>query len=205
MKKVGLLGGTFDPIHFGHLHVAISLYEAHGLDAVWWIPAQINPIKHHQAASAEHRLNMLSLALKEIPMFRVLDIELQRQGASFTIDTLELLQQGHQEIEWHLLLGDDLLPEFHLWNNPSKIVEMAPPYVGARRSKQFFIPPSLPTEVTEVLKKGWTPIPLIEISATEIRKRLKENRFCAHLLPAKVLDYIHFHGLYSSHEKIKRI
>lgn len=194
--RVGVLGGSFDPVHFGHLHLAISLAEAHHLDEVWWIPVRMNPLKTESVQSPVHRLEMLKLGLQGIPYFKALDLELKREGLSYTIDTLRRLKTQYPKIIWHLLMGDDLLEQFGKWKDPEEIIRLAPPLIGARLLKNF--PSHLPyaKEIMIALQKGWTPIPFIEISATEIRKRLKENKFCGHLVPAKVLDYIANHRLY---------
>lgn len=193
---IGILGGTFDPVHFGHLHLAISCLEARDLSEVWWVPTQQNPLKGDFHASALDRLAMVKLAIQDIPEFQVLDIEALKQGPCYTIDTIRTLKAMRPQAEFHLILGDDALSRFHEWKDPLEVIDLAPPIIGARISKTF--PEGLPfsKEIIKVLKHGWTPIPLIEISATEIRKRLKEKLFCGHLIPAKVLDYIEQNGLY---------
>lgn len=196
-KQIGILGGTFDPVHHGHLHLAIQMLEIHNLSEVWWIPAQINPLKGNPLTPAQHRLEMLKLALADIPQFKILEEELKREGPSYTIDTLrELKKTIAQDCKLHLILGDDALANFTQWKEPGEIVRLAPPLIGARNSARFPETLEMPKELREVLMHGWTAIPLMEISATDIRKRLKMRRFCEHLLPVKVLDYISRFGLY---------
>lgn len=197
-RRVGVLGGSFDPVHFGHLHLAIALFEGHGLDEVWWIPVQKSPLKSSPIASSSHRAKMVRLAIEEIPSFKLLEIELVREGPSFTVDTLRQLKAEHSDIQFHLLLGDDVLSHFDRWKEPCEIVELAPPLIGARQSAAFPAPSSLDKKLIEALRLGWTPVPLVEISATDVRRRLREGLFCGHLVPAKVLDYIHSYRLYSS-------
>lgn len=195
--RVGIFGGTFDPLHWGHFHLAISLLEKHNLDQVWWIPVQINPFKESQPVSAKDRLAMLKLGLEGISAFKVMDLEMNRPGPSYTIDTLRELHRAHPEVSFYLLLGDDALAHFDRWKDPEEIIDLAPPLIGARQYLNFPSFLSLPQKVLNALEEGWTPLPLMEISATNIRKRLKEKLFCAHLAPAKVLDYIAQHRLYS--------
>lgn len=197
LMHVGILGGSFDPVHFGHLHLAISLFEKHQLDEVWWIPVRQSPLKPSPLATAEHRLEMLSLALQEISAFKIVQIEIEREGPSFTVETLRTLRGANPEVQFSLFLGDDALYHFNRWKDPEEIIQLAPPLIGARHSPHF--PQlTLDKELIQALQKGWTAIPLIEISATDVRKRLKDKLFCGHLVPAKVLDYIHTHRLYSS-------
>lgn len=167
---IGVFGGTFDPVHFGHIQLALSVFEKGGFDQILWIPAKINPLKAASPVSSKHRLQMLQIALKELPFFKILDLELHREGPSYTVDTLKLLKNEHPDTQFRLILGEDAIKEFHKWKNPEEIEKIAPPLVGPRT----------------------------EISATDIRDRLSRGLYCGHLLPAKVLDYIALNGLYSS-------
>jgi nicotinate-nucleotide adenylyltransferase len=198
MKKIGVFGGTFDPIHFGHLHLAISLSEAHKLDCVFWVPAHANPLKEACDTPSKHRLAMLKLALRPIPSFKIMDFELKRKSPSYTVDTLRALKKRFPDARFHLLIGDDILPHFAKWKEPLEVIQLAAPLVGARRSHWFPAKLKLDAEIVDAFKRGWTPVPLMEISATDIRNRLNERKFCGHLVPAKVLDYIHEHHLYST-------
>lgn len=184
--KIGIFGGTFDPIHFGHIQLALSLFEQAGLDKIFWIPAKINPLKTENPVLPNHRLQMLKLALEDLPSFKILDIEIHREGPSYTIDTLQLLKKEYPQTTFRLILGEDTLPQFPKWKSPEEIVKIAPPLVGTRSLEEIQCP----------FQKIMTPF--LEISATDIRARLSKHLYCGHLLPAKVLDYITLHGLYSS-------
>lgn len=197
MKRIGVFGGSFDPIHFGHLYLALTLYEKHELDEVLFVPATHNPLKEPDLTSSYHRLEMLKLALEPLPQFKIDTIELDRSGPSFTIDTLRALhvrEKGKSEL--FLLLGADALHYLHLWKDYDELFSLATPLVLCRNHKAFPELPELSEEVKKILHKGWTEAPLLEISATNIRKRLKDSHFCGHLMPAKVLDYIQLHQLY---------
>ncbi len=195
VKKLGLLGGTFDPIHFGHLHLGISLQEAHHLDEVIVCPAFHSPLKPHQPEEAKHRLAIVKLAIEGLPTWRVLDWEITRPHPSYTIDTVRHLLEvvyANQKVELHLLLGEDLLPDLPKWKEIDRLLELAPPLVGCRRyDKNSFQNP-----FAQKIAKGMTTTKVLEISASEIRERLKKGLYCGHLVPAKVLDYITKHRLY---------
>lgn len=194
MKKVGFFGGTFDPIHLGHLNLALELLEKRALDEVLFCPAYQSPFKGHQPPLAlpQHRKEMVLSALKDLPFFQLRDWELKRPGISYTIDALQALK-GERRCELYLLLSSEALSEFHLWKEAKEIVRLAQPLVGVRGGSMQDIPRS---EVKEALEKGMTATAQMEISSTEIRARLKKRLYCGHLLPQKVLDYIQKHLLY---------
>lgn len=197
MRKIGFFGGTFDPIHFGHINLAIELFEIHGLDEVIVCPAARSPFKKSQAsiASMQHRMAMTQLAILDIPAFRLSCDELERPGISYTIDTLRVIKEnlGAQD-QLYILLSEDAVESFHLWKNFEEILRVARPLIGSRGGGKPHIPPS---PVREKLLKGLTPTTQLEISSTEIRRRLKKGLYCGHLVPAKVLDYIGKMQLYS--------
>jgi nicotinate-nucleotide adenylyltransferase len=195
-KKIGFLGGSFDPIHFGHLHLGISLQEAHKLDEVIVCPASTSPLKTEDPIAEQHRLAMAELAVQDLPSWRAVDWEITKSGPSYTIQTikyaLEKIFTSGEQI--YLLLGEDLLPELSKWKEIENLLKLAPPLIGCRKREGRN--EKLPFE--DKLKAGMTPTNLLEISATEIRQRLKMKLYCGHLVPAKVLDYITLHRLYSS-------
>lgn len=169
MKTVGFFGGSFDPIHFGHIALAIQLMEAHGLDEVLFCPAFCSPFKRETPpeASPEHRLAMLKLAL-DVPQFKITTAEIDRGGASYTIDTIRGLEA--KGVKLRLLLSDEAAAHLERWKEAEELVRLAPPLIAPRE---------------------------IQISSTEIRARLKKKLYCGHLIPAKALDYIRTHRLYS--------
>lgn len=172
--------------------------EAHKLDEILWIPAKLNPLKKQMPVEDHHRLRMLELATEDVPFFKISDQEIKRQGVSYTIDTLRELKMTNPMDQFYLLLGDDVIPHFMKWKEPEAIMDLATLLIGARYGSQV---PDL-SHLSDKLKKpfeyGWTPIPILDISSTLLRKRLKDGLFCSHLMPAKVLDYIAAHHLYSS-------
>jgi nicotinate-nucleotide adenylyltransferase len=191
-KKIGIFGGTFDPIHFGHLGLAVSLLELRGLNEIWWIPAQINPLKTEDPTSSKHRLEMVKIGLEGVPQSKVVDIEIENKGPSYTVDTLRTLKQLHPDVAFSLILGEDTLPHFMEWKHPAEILQLASPLIGTRLFPEV-VKKNFPAEMQRRFREGWTKTPLMEISATEIRDRLKNHLYCGHLVPAKVLDYITRH------------
>ena len=202
MQSVGIYGGTFDPIHFGHLNVAFELMEAHHLQQVWFCPARINPFKMDQpeSLSIEQRMHMLKLALADIPQFRVLDVESKRAGPSYTFDTLQevllLPENIAAERQFYLLLGEDSISSFFDWHRVAEIVDLVPLLV-ASRSGEVSMPLSANPKVYSALKKGMTKTRKMDICSTYVRERLQQDLYCGHLVPAKVIDYIYAHRLYS--------
>jgi nicotinate-nucleotide adenylyltransferase len=200
MKKIGLLGGTFNPIHFGHINLALELKEKNNLDEVWLIPARISPFRMHEDLPAQaHRLKMLSLSVSEIPGFTVSDVELKRPSPSYTVDSVREILQNYPEHSFFLLLGEDCLMRFIEWKEPLEIVRLIPLLIGTRpHSDLIRLVPKLGfnDEISSAIRKGFTAIRQLEISATEIRERLKKGVYCGHLLPGKVLDYIYENQLY---------
>jgi len=202
--KIGIYGGTFDPIHFGHLNLAMEILEAHGLDQVWFCPARINPHKlEDQPTPIEHRHKMVELAIAKFPQFGLLDIESQREGPSYTVDTLrEVLEAEKSSVplkEFALILGEDAVPGFFRWRQPEAIVKMVPILIGCRSNSildlsKFQDKPL----ICQALEKGLTPTRKMDISGTELRERLRNGLICRHLVPSEVLDYIYAHQLYSN-------
>lgn len=193
---MGIYGGTFNPIHFGHLHLALELMERRGLNGVWFCPAHVNPLRlDEQLVASKHRLNMAELAIADIRQFRVLDIDCRREGPSYTIDTVRALAALYP-YQWRLILGSDALETFARWREPEAIVRVAPPLVGQRNRYVSLEEPSGSAEIVNALQSGRVPMPVLEISSTMVRERLRQGLYCGHLVPAKVLDYIYKHHLY---------
>lgn len=196
-KKIGIFGGTFDPVHIGHVALVVALSEAHNLDSVFIIPANRSPHKEHTVPQeASHRLNMLKLAFSDLPYCQVLALELERPGPSYTIDTiaeLKALGRVTPEDSLYLLLGQDQLAGFNSWKNSLELMQQTTPLV-ARRSDQH--PVALGPMLQKWVEPGLTPTPYFEVSATEIRNRIKKKRYCGHILNNRVYEYIQKNNLY---------
>lgn len=185
-KKVGLFGGSFDPIHLGHLTLAISLLEVHHLDEVIFSPAFCSPFKTQTPPQvfAQHRLEMVRLAICEVPQFSLWEKECLTPQRSFTIDTVREILKERQEIELHLLFSEETLCRFPEWKDYEELEKLAPPLVGVFSSPLQNCP------------YPCTQIPYLEISSTAIRKRLSQGLYCGHLLKSSVFQYIQTQGLY---------
>lgn len=196
-KRIGLLGGTFNPIHLGHLNLAMELKEKRQLDEVWFIPAHINP---HKAlippASIEHRLKMLQLAIGDFPNFTINECELRRSPPSYTIDTIRALLADEPGHAFFWLMGEDNLSNFAQWHQPEEIVKLVPLLIGCRflemSSQHIFKNPL----IEEAVKKGFTKTRMMDISSTELRLRLSQNLYCGHLIPPEIRHYIQKNHLY---------
>jgi nicotinate-nucleotide adenylyltransferase len=199
--KIGIFGGTFDPIHLGHIAIAIALQERHMLDLVLFVPAQINPLKlDTRTSSAEHRLKMLKLALKDVPKCSISTVELKRQGPSYMIDTIRELKKkkSYKDAEFFLLMGEDLLEQFTSWKEPEELVKLAPPLIALRSDAKPNGPWQNNSILKEAIEKGITKTPLYDVSATDVRSRIAKGLFCGHLVEARVVNYIKRCGLYKS-------
>lgn len=196
-RKIGLFGGSFDPIHFGHLNLALTLLEAKKLDQIIFCPAHTSPLKKDEppASSKEARSAMVALAIEPIKQFSILNWEIDRPPPSYTIDTVRYLlsQEENRGADLHLILGEDALQTLPRWKEVDELLRLAPPLIGSRAG--HISAPLTPALATAV-DAGLVRIPVMEISSTEIRQRLSQNKFCGHLIPAQVLDYIYKNKLY---------
>ena len=183
MSGVGVFGGTFDPVHVGHLAIANAALDELGLDRVYFVPARRSPLKQGgPVASAEDRLAMLTAATADEPRFRVSSVELDRDGPSFTVDTLEALRS---EGPLFLILGSDAYADFGRWREPERIRDLATIVLAAR--------PGVPNAPAGV---RMLDSPLMDISSRELRARAARGRSLRYLVPKAALRYIEEHRLY---------
>jgi nicotinate-nucleotide adenylyltransferase len=186
--KVGLFGGSFDPVHHGHLIVGQAAAEALGLDELRFVPARAQPFKLGQhAAPASDRATMLELAVRGAPGLSVEPLELERAGPSYTVDTLRTLRDREPGAAFTLLLGADAAQELEAWHEAGALPELARIVVFARGSAAA---PASP------LIAGTVEVPRIGISATEIRRRVRTGQPIRYWVPDAVARYVAEHRLY---------
>jgi nicotinate-nucleotide adenylyltransferase len=183
VSGIGVFGGTFDPVHVGHLAIANAALDELGLDRVYFVPARRSPLKQDgPVASAQDRLAMLTVATGDEPRFRVSTVELDREGPSFTVDTLETLRR---EGQLFLILGSDAYADFDRWREPARIRDLATIVLAARPGA-----PHAPAGVRML------DSPLMDISSRELRARAARGRSLRYLVPKAALRYIEEHRLY---------
>lgn len=200
-RSIGLLGGTFDPPHFGHLNLAIEIKERKNLEEIWFVPANLSPFRDKSLASPQQRLKMLSLAVDRLPYAKILESEIHRPPPSYTIETLLALEQDYPEDQFFLILGEDSAVRFSEWRSAELIAKKIPLIIGGRTAEEGCLKKVLHNGldsalIAERMREGFTEISLMDISSTVIRERLKQGLYSYHLLPSNVLDFIYENQLY---------
>ncbi|MFC1760295.1 nicotinate-nucleotide adenylyltransferase [Candidatus Neomarinimicrobiota bacterium] len=193
MKKC-IFGGTFDPPHIGHLLIAQTICEAEEFDKIIFVPAFKNPHKSEGVSSPiEKRLKMLEIAVEGNPHFEISDIEIKRGGISYSLDTIRHIkkEQNLKCEELYFLIGSDILNAFHKWHEPLKILEECQVIVALRPG---FQPSSVPNWILSEIQ--FANIPRFELSATQIRKRWKENKTIRYMVTQPVWEFINDNSLY---------
>lgn len=200
-QRIGLLGGTFNPIHHGHLIVARSVAERLGLDRLVFIPSALPPHKSGRPiAPAGHRLAMTELAIEGEDDFDVDDLEIRREGPSYTIATVEQYRDrmtDRDELFW--VIGSDSLPELRLWYRIADLLEMCRFVTAVRpgfEEPDLSTLQELPPGRVKQLRDDFLETPRIDISSTDIRRRVADRRSIRYLVPPAVMNYIEEHQLY---------
>ncbi len=199
-KRIGVFGGSFDPIHYGHLLVAEQCREQAQLESVVFVPAHQSPLKSHAPlAEPRHRMEMLKLATSGHKSFTVDSIELDRQGPSFTVDTLRTLQAHFPKDQLHLIVGSDALKDFAKWREPAEILHLALPLMVARPGEAASLErvrPFVSSARWVDVQRGRIESPLCEISSSDMRRRIQDGRSIRYMTPRAVEMYIHSNRLY---------
>jgi len=186
--KVGILGGTFNPIHIGHLILAEEAREKLKLDKIIFVPAYLPPHKDNSdIARAKERLSMLKLALKGNKCFSASDIEIKREGRSYTIDTIKEFKKVFPNDELYFIIGSDLLKYLDEWKDLSDIIKLVKFIVATR--------PGYPLEKIPAYIST-LPIRAVDISAFEVRSAISQGKSFRYLVPEKVFEYITRRKLY---------
>ena len=202
MRRVGVLGGTFDPVHYGHLVIAEEVYAALDLAEVVFVPAGHPPHKPHSlVAAAHHRLAMLELAIASNPRFSISLVDLERPGPSYTVDTLRLLrQQWAEPTALYFVIGWDSLEDLLTWYDPAGILEQLSYLVAVRRpgyNEESGYRDSLEARLPGIKQRLLVvSTPQLEISSTDLRTRVAQGRPIKYQLPEEVEQYIEQYSLY---------
>lgn len=199
MKRIGIMGGTFDPVHNGHLLLGQQAYREYGLEEIWYMPSHIPPHKRdHHVADGADRLAMLRLALEEAPGFLVSDFEMRREGTTYTAQTLRLLKEQYPDTEFYFIIGADSLFQLETWYHPEQVMALASLLVAGR---EYHAEHTLNEEAERLRRKYGADIRLLhsrmmDISSEEIRRMAAEGKDISACVPAAVASYIREHGLY---------
>jgi nicotinate-nucleotide adenylyltransferase len=199
MSRIGIFGGTFDPPHKGHIAIAEAAMKQLSLDTIFFMPAYLPPHKlQHYSMTAKHRLTMVKLAVARNKDFKFTTIELQRRGISYTVDTLKDFRGRFPNAALILIIGADNLEQFQSWRSPKTILQIASLAVYKRRG------------FNQSMKNhniAFQPIKgqLLQVSSTEIRKRLMKGLTVSKLIPRSIEGYIKRHSLYlHSHSTVRK-
>ena len=197
--NIGILGGTFDPVHLGHLSIAKAAMDHAGLERVLFIPAGQPRLKRAEpAASVSHRIEMVRLAIQGNPRYRVCDMEARRPGPTYSVDTLEgLSAKLGPGTDLFFILGLDVLGQLDRWKDPERVLTLCRLLVVDRPGEEDFDWPGFYSRVPEA--EGRVQIvaaPALEVSATELRRRSSTGELLVGQAPDAVAQYIHQHGLY---------
>lgn len=200
MKKIGIMGGTFNPIHVGHLMLAENAYAFCNLDEVWFLPSADPPHKTRQNVLAyAHRSRMTELAIESIPYFKKSDFETERHERSYTAETLRLLHEKYPNTEFYFIMGADSLFQIETWYEPHNVMSRAILLVAVRDHHSN---EEMKNQIKYLTKKYQARIhlmnmPGIDLSSQFIRKRVASHETIRFFVPENVRDYIEEHCLYT--------
>jgi nicotinate-nucleotide adenylyltransferase len=194
--RLGLFGGTFDPIHLGHLILAEQCREACALDRVWFVVAGLPPHKMEGRTAVAHRLEMVRIAIAGHSAFEVSEIEAVRPGPHYSVETLEAVQGQHPEDDLFFLIGADSLVDLPFWREPERIAQLATIVVVNRPGIEEVDSANLPVFGPGAKPVQCVEIPPVGIASTNLRRRLAAGRSIRYMVPRGVEVYIAAHGLY---------
>ena len=196
--KLGVMGGTFDPIHLGHVAMAEAAADCAGLDRVLLIPASVPPHRAAATAPARYRLAMVRLAAAGHPRLEVSDIELRRAGPSYTIDTLRALARERPRAELHLLLGWDAARDIRAWHAPDEVLRLARPVVVSRPGYPVPTDRDLASAGIEPTWAILCDVPTPDVESTDVRRLLLDGGSLDGLVDPMVEAYLRDRGLYAA-------
>jgi nicotinate-nucleotide adenylyltransferase len=189
--RVGIFGGTFDPVHVAHVALAHAALSSLALDEVRWIPTGNPWQKPRGITDAAHREAMVRLAIEGVPRFVLDRIEIERSGPSYTLDTVRELAAARPSTEWVLVIGHDQYTSLHTWHDWQQLLSLVTLAVANRPG-----PPAQPHPLVQAFPHRAVPLPMLDISATDIRARVAAGQDISQLVPPQVARYIETNGLY---------
>ncbi|NLK29179.1 MAG: nicotinate-nucleotide adenylyltransferase [Clostridiales bacterium] len=202
MKKIGIMGGTFNPIHYGHLFLAENAYEQIGLDQILFMPSNNPPHKSKQdIASNEHRKTMVQLAIQDNPHFSLSTMELEREGITYTADTLQIMKEEYSDAEIYFIVGADSFLSLQNWKKPETVFKLSTIVAFGRdqieqgrmeKHKEYLM------KIYPDAKIMLPFMPTIQISSAMIRERIAEKKSIRYYLPSDVMAYIEENQLYTA-------
>ena len=200
-RLVGILGGTFDPIHYGHLGCARAAYESLGLDEVWLVPTGRSYFKTRlnlHVSEPEHRLAMTKLAAEGVPYLRVSDIEMQREGDTYTADTLRILTEAYPDTDFYYIVGADTLIHMGSWHDPEGVFSRCTIVVITRSDTEEGTLQEAIADLTARFSARIVTVAIenIDISSSEVRRRVEAGESISAMVPAAVEEYIREKKLY---------
>lgn len=186
--KTAIFGGTFDPVHIGHIHAVIEAKMALGLDRILFIPAKQAPLKNASPAADNHRLEMLRMSVEAYDFIEIDTFEIEQEGISYTFETAKYLTEKYPNDDLYFLIGMDQYYNFDKWNHNEELLNMMKFAVMDRTAGDID------------LKQPFIPVhqPVVEVSSTIIRERIANGDIVRHQLNSAVYDYIKEHGLYEA-------
>lgn len=205
MRKIGIMGGTFDPIHSGHLMLGQQAYEEYGLDCVWFMPSRQPPHKQsHQITSARQRLEMVRLAVSRIPYFASSDFELRRMGGNtYTADTLRLLRQEYPDTEFYFIVGADSIFDIEKWYHPEIVMKNAVLLAADRPCGHDNTP--LDQQISRLSEKYGARIcrlhsRRLDVSSEHLREMIRRGTPVSSYIPEEVEAFIRQNRLYKKED-----
>lgn len=199
--RLGILGGSFDPVHYGHLLLAESAREQLNLEQVWFLPSAIAPHKQDRhITDASQRCDMIELAISGYEPFQLCRYEVDRGGVNYTVETLQHLRQDDRSRELFFLMGADSLADLPTWKDPAGLLERCVPAVvtraGGKPIDYSLLKPYASTERIEFIQQHQFRMPAIELSSSDIRARVAAGQSIRYRTPRAVEKYIQTHNLY---------
>lgn len=188
MQRIGILGGTFDPPHLGHLLIAEEVRIQLNLDEIWFIPTNDPPHKKKTKTSGQNRIEMTRRAIADNPKFKLNLLEFERVGKSYTIDTVEALQIAHPHIEFYFIIGADMVQYLQKWHRIDELIKKIT-FIGVKRT-DYHVDTEYPVQIID--------IPLFDVSSSFIRERIANEQSFVYFLSNPVYAYIKEQHLYEN-------